>query len=101
MTTDQIPGVPAYFFDQTLRSGSMGFGWLEAQTEPMVGWPTLPLGSITHGGAGLVMPWVDPSAGVVGVFCSVADRYRSSTNPGDVRHQADLFANLVTASTVD
>ncbi len=101
MTTDQIPGVPAHFFAQKLHSGSMGYGWLAAQTEPTMGWPTLPLGSITHGGAGLVMPWADPSTGVVGVFCSVADRYRSAITPGEVRHHADLFANLVTSAVVD
>jgi CubicO group peptidase (beta-lactamase class C family) len=101
MTSDQIPGLPAYFFDQRLRAGSMGYGWLAAQTYPMFGWPTLPLGSWTHGGAGLVMPWADPSTGVVGVFCSVADRYRSTTHPDDVKHHADLFSNLVTSATVD
>jgi CubicO group peptidase (beta-lactamase class C family) len=101
MISDQIPGVPAYFFAQTLHSGSMGFGWMAAQTESATAWPTLPIGAFTHGGAGLVMPWGDPSTGVVGVFCSVADRHRSATSPDEVRHNADLYANIVTSAVVD
>jgi serine-type D-Ala-D-Ala carboxypeptidase len=99
MTTDQIPGVPSQFLGRTLRSASMGLGWLVANSEPTLAWPMPPDGSILHGGAGLILPWADPRSGVVGVFCSVADRMRVvDGSPIDVRHHADLFTSLVTAA---
>jgi serine-type D-Ala-D-Ala carboxypeptidase len=102
MTTDQIPGVQAQFHDRTLRSASMGLGWLVGDSEPSFAWPMPPDGSILHGGAGLIMPWADPNRRMVGVFCSVADRMRVvGGSPRDVYHHADLFTSLVTAAVVD
>lgn len=101
MTQNQIPGLSAYMFDQRFGDASMGLGWLAASPEPALNWPILPSGSWAHSGTGFVYPWGDPSSGIVGVFCSVADRFRGPTSPDQVRHHGDLFVNMITAATVD
>lgn len=102
MTTDQLPGVPSKFFEHTLRSASMGLGWMVGNSEPTLGWPLPPDGSLMHGGAGLILPWADPRRGVVGVFCSVADRMRvEDGSPVGTYHHGDLFVSMVTAAVDD
>lgn len=72
MTRNQIPGVPARFFDRTIPEGGYGYGWM---LRTWLCWPYFcglaPLDSYSHPGAGGNTFWIDPASETIQVVLEV------------------------------
>ena len=99
MTRNQIPGVPAKYFDERFPEASWGLGWsVNAQFKGEVyGEQLLSPTSYGHGGGGGTMLWIDPQKELLMVFFSVL------TQSLEDREMlgADLFMNMVASAIED
>lgn len=106
MTCNQIPGIPARFLEQTFPEASWGLGWsINAEFKGEVyGEAMLSPSSYLHGGATGGLLWIDPLWGIVGVYFSGLLNTLEVVSPtiGYRKYWcADLFMNMVTASSDD
>ena len=92
MTRNQIPGIGVRFVDEFFPEASWGLGWDIHGDKKSLGAGSLHSSeTFSHGGAGVVVLWIDPVYEIVGVYFSVM-------------HQQicfDLFMNAVTAAVVE
>ena len=100
MTRDQIPGVPARFFERRIAIASWGYGWaIESPAKWKYYHGSLwPLGTFSHGGGGGVMLWVDRENELVGAYFEACLR---NNEKNEMLWNADLFQNLITAAVED
>jgi CubicO group peptidase (beta-lactamase class C family) len=87
MTRNQIPGIQARYGEETFAEASWGLGWSVESEKRAYGSLRSPQ-TFSHGGAGGVFMWVDPTHEIVGVYFAL-QRERS---------QVDLFMNAITAA---
>jgi CubicO group peptidase (beta-lactamase class C family) len=100
MTRNQIPGISAQFLDRRFPEASWGYGWsvTSEYKGQCYGEAMLSSSSVSHGGAGGIMQWVDLGQDVVGIYFSVLTEMLE----GDRKKWcADLFMNMVSASIED
>jgi CubicO group peptidase (beta-lactamase class C family) len=100
MTRDQIPGMKARFFNKLVAHASWGYGWA---VESPSKWPyfhgsLVPLGTLSHPGAGGAMFWIDPSHELVGAYFEVTTRLTERFEP---LWSFDLFQNVITSALED
>jgi CubicO group peptidase (beta-lactamase class C family) len=109
MTRNQIPGIGASWGDEFFAEASWGLGWnVQGSKKPLAGATLLSCMAFSHGGAGGVGLWIDPTYDLVVVYLSVASLERWPSDvalPEEVRpglmNYTDLFVNAVTAAIID
>jgi CubicO group peptidase (beta-lactamase class C family) len=71
MTSNRLPGISAKFGARLKREAGYGYGWVVRNFEAYAyfGGGLLPIGSLSHPGAGGVGFWIDKQHEVVG-FCT-------------------------------
>ena len=108
MTRNQIPGIPASYWDEVFPEACWGLGWNIRGNKTFAGSLWSPF-TYTHGGSGGIRLWVDPVYEIVGVFFSVMS-YEHERLTGREKLQTaaqrclcseDLLINAVTAAVVD
>lgn len=101
MTTNQIPGTPALFAKDTVISeGSWGYGFsvICEQRWPYFGGGLVPLGSVTHPGAGGINYWIDIEHEIVGVFFEVLSEMSPDFEP--ISGLSHRFQDVITAAVI-
>ena len=106
MTRNQIPGISARDLEQIFPEASWGLGWsINAEFKGEVwGEAMVSPSSYLHSGSTGVLLWIDPVRDLVGVYFSALMNFREVALPtvGDRNNWcADLFMNMVTASSDD
>jgi CubicO group peptidase (beta-lactamase class C family) len=100
MTSNQIPGIGARFFEEIFPEAGWGFGWSMSQPYKgeVYGEPLIPSPTYIHSGAGGVQVWVDQTNELVGVYFSMVMKLRDSGQINEPISGRDLFMNMVTAA---
>lgn len=82
MTTDQIPGVQAWYppTRERVENAAWGYGWQVSSSERWAYSPVLPPGSFGHDGATGCFTWGDPSLGLAGTVVA-----HSAVSPIEIR----------------
>jgi CubicO group peptidase (beta-lactamase class C family) len=106
MTRNQIPGIPARYLEKIFPEGSWGLGWsINAEFKGEVyGEAMVSPSSYLHSGSTGVLLWIDPVHDLVGVYFSALMNFREVFSPtlsDRPNWRADLFMNMVTASSND
>jgi len=106
MTRNQIPGITARYLENTFPEASWGLGWsINAELKGEVyGEAILSPSSYLHSGSTGVLLWIDPVRDLVGVYFSALMNFREVFSPtlsDRTNWRADLFMNMVTASSDD
>jgi len=102
MTTNQIPGTPAVFGpDATVAEGSWGYGFsvICEQRWPWFGGGLVPMGSVTHPGAGGVNYWIDLEHQIVGVFFEILTEMSDMLEP--ISGLSHRFQDVITGAVVE
>ena len=99
LTTNQIPGVPALFGSEVLPEASWGYGFIVYRGRPFAyfGGALLPIGSVSHPGAGGSNYWIDFEHGIVGVLFEVITKMSPYLNEplSGIGHR---FQDVITAA---
>jgi CubicO group peptidase (beta-lactamase class C family) len=106
MTRNQIPGIYAHYLEYIFPEASWGLGWsINAEFKGEVyGEAMLSLSSYLHTGGTGALLWIDPVYDIVGAYLSALINTLETVSPivGDRKNwYADLFMNMVTASSDD
>lgn len=102
MTTNQIPGTPAVFGpDAIVAEGSWGYGFsvICEQRWPWFGGGLVPMGSVTHPGAGGVNYWIDLEHELVGVFFEILTEMSDMLEP--ISGLSHRFQDVITGAVVE
>jgi CubicO group peptidase (beta-lactamase class C family) len=102
-------GIRARFGDQLFPEASWGLGWSTCEGKKSVGYaePLQSPKAFSHGGAGGVFVWVDPTYDLVGAYfpvwsyAGIPAHVHFPDVGGELIGRIDLFINAVTAAVVD
>ena len=103
MTTNQIPGVPAVIGDRVEAkeaSWGWGFGVICHERWPYFGGGLVPVGSVSHPGAGGISFWIDFEHEIVGVFFEVITEITEPTLE-PLSGMGQRFQEMITSAVVD
>lgn len=102
MTTNQIPGTPAWFVrDMRVPEASWGYGFSVVceQRWPWFAGGLVPFGSASHPGAGGISFWIDFEHGIVGVWFEVLTSMSEDMEPlSGISHR---FQDVITGAVVE
>jgi len=99
MTRNQIPGVPATYFDETFAEASWGLGWsIHGNKTGLCGELYSPEAFEHWGGSGVYV-WVDPTYDLVGVYLAIAPSPHS--DQGWTGWRNDFFMDAVTSAVTE
>jgi CubicO group peptidase (beta-lactamase class C family) len=99
MTRDQIPDLKAMYSPELFLHAGWGLGWGIQGNKKGLYYPTLASPrAFSHGGAGGVQLWVDPTYEMVTAYFGVTQVWAAFERE---RRPFDLFVNAVMAAVVD